>query len=135
MRKERINELDAFRGIAVIAVVLYHYTTRYQELFSTTYQHVFNFPLGLYGVQLFFIISGLAIYMTLSNSNTISDFIVKRIIRLYPAYIIAVILTFSLTHVYQLKGRMTSITDGLLNLTMLQGFMPDVANGMVFIGV
>jgi peptidoglycan/LPS O-acetylase OafA/YrhL len=128
LRQERINELDAFRGIAVMAVVIFHYTTRYEELFSHKDQNFLQFPLGLYGVHLFFIISGFAIYMTLSNSNSIRDFMVKRIIRLYPAYIIAVILTFSLTHIFQLKGRTTSITDGILNLTMLQGFIPGIAN-------
>lgn len=32
-RKNRIMELDVFRGLAAIAVMLYNYTTRYPEIF------------------------------------------------------------------------------------------------------
>ncbi|MEF3308322.1 acyltransferase [Paenibacillus sp. GYB004] len=121
--KERILELDALRGIAALVVILYHYTTRYQEIFQHKEPMLFSFPIGNFGVQLFFIISGFAIYMTLSNTKSLKDFAIKRIIRLYPAYIIAVVLTFTLTHLYQLQGRMVSLINGIVNITMLGGLL------------
>lgn len=121
--KDRILEIDALRGIAALAVVLYHYTTRYQLSFQHKEPMSVNFSYGSYGVELFFIISGFAIYMTLTNTKSLKEFAIKRIIRLYPAYIIAVILTFTLTHLYQLPDRTVSLTSGIINLTMIGGFL------------
>lgn len=125
--RHRIYELDALRGIAALSVVLYHYTTRYGELFQ---RHRDPYPLhvsyGHLGVQLFFIISGFVIYMTLVNARSVAEFAIKRATRLYPAYIVAVILTYELVTMYHLPGRQVSLTTALLNLTMLQGFMNGV---------
>lgn len=129
LRKERLYELDALRGLAVIGVMLSHYTTRYENLFGHVKNpYLLDFPYGGLGVPLFFIISGFVIYMTILNSQTIKDFAIKRITRLYPAYIVAVILTFTLVTLYQLQGREVSLKHALINLTMFQGFLVGVPN-------
>lgn len=52
--KNRLQALDALRGIAALGVVLFHYLPYYNEL----YGHAFNSPnvleFGRYGVHLFF---------------------------------------------------------------------------------
>ena len=82
----RMVELDALRGIAAVAVLGYHFTTRYQEQIG----HVGGMPVdllaGKYGVYLFFLISGFVIFMTLERTRTAADFVVSRFSRLFPAY-------------------------------------------------
>ena len=61
----RLAQLDALRGIAALAVVLFHYTTRYDQLFGHAQSPALSFPYGYLGVNLFFMISGFVILMTL----------------------------------------------------------------------
>ena len=120
--QKRLFELDALRGLAAIFVVLYHYTTRYDQLYSHEKQNYFQFSYGHYGVQLFFIISGFVIFMTIHKSNDIKNFLFKRFIRLYPAYIVSVIVTYTITSLFMFGDQKISIINALINLSMLQGF-------------
>lgn len=123
-QKNRLGELDALRGLAALAVVFYHYTTFYDSWFGHKEEMLFSFKYGYFGVHLFFIISGFVIYMSISKTSNVKDFIVKRAIRLYPSYLIAVILTSIATSLYILDELKTSLKDTLLNLTMFQGVLP-----------
>ncbi len=114
-------ELDALRGVAAMAVVIFHYTTRYDELFGHKKQNYLGFEYGYLGVNLFFIISGFVIFMTLTRINSLKEFAKRRALRLYPAYIVAVVITFMAVRVYDLKGRGVSLGEAIINLTMLQG--------------
>ena len=59
---QRLAGLDALRGLAAVAVVLFHYTTGYQRFFDSSGSHpLFTLPSGCFGVQLFFCISGFVI--------------------------------------------------------------------------
>ncbi|MDX1694003.1 MAG: acyltransferase [Ketobacteraceae bacterium] len=126
--QRRIYELDALRGIAALAVVIYHFTTRYSVLYGFDEDPLFSLPLGHYGVQLFFVVSGFVIFLSLNNCKHPADFIVSRFARLYPVYWAAVIITFSTVTWFGLEGRERTVIEALINLTMLQGFfdVPDV---------
>lgn len=126
--RRRIYELDALRGIAALAVVIYHFTTRYDVLYGFEQAPLFTFPLGHYGVQLFFVVSGFVIFLSLNNCKHPADFIVSRFARLYPVYWAAVAITFSTVIYFGLEGRERTLFEALVNLTMLQGFVgvPDV---------
>lgn len=115
---QRIYELDVFRGLAAISVVLFHYTTKYSEIYdSYDTNSLFNFSYGHYGVQLFFIISGFVIFMTINKIKTGLDFVYKRFIRLYPIFWICLIITFFITtNIAPIFRRSTS--DLLWNFTM-----------------
>jgi peptidoglycan/LPS O-acetylase OafA/YrhL len=76
--KHRFAELDALRGIAALMVVLYHYTTKYQELYGHTGATLIDLRAGRNGVQLFFAISGFVIFMTLERTKKPLDFIVHQ---------------------------------------------------------
>lgn len=93
---KRIVFLDAMRGIAALMVVYFHYSTNffkhYPEYFDKT-NPLIQFKFGGAGVELFFIISGFVILMTLEKSKKLKDFIISRISRLYPPYWFAIILT------------------------------------------
>lgn len=113
--------LDYFRGFSALAVMLYHYATRYDMLFG----HVGEYPImvryGSYGVLVFFLLSG---YLTFSRESSINTrtFLQKRFLRLYPSYWIALTFTAMLTWVY-LPELSVSLKDFLLNFTMVQMYL------------
>jgi len=120
--KSRLSELDALRGIAALMVVLCHYTYSYNELYSKHINFPFTFPEGKYGVQLFFLISGFVIFLTLNKTRHPLEFVISRLSRLYPAYWASVLLTFTLISIFSLpdSSKTPSIYDAVINLTMLQ---------------
>ncbi len=118
----RLTEIDSLRGIAAMLVVLFHFTTRYDELFGHAGAPAAALPWGYLGVNLFFMISGFVIFMTLEKTRQSLDFVVSRFSRLYPAYWAAVILTFLLTHWLGLPGKLVGGETALLNLSMVHSF-------------
>ncbi len=116
----RVVELDALRGIAALAVVAFHYTTQYGQQYGHTTPLGFGFPPGNYGVNLFFLISGFVIFMTLERTRTAMDFVVSRFSRLYPAYWAAMALTAIFVYLLGMPEQRLSLRDLLLNLTMVQ---------------
>ncbi|HET6247961.1 MAG TPA: acyltransferase [Tepidisphaeraceae bacterium] len=126
-QRRRIGGLDVLRGMAALAVLVYHYTYNYQRLF---HERKTSSPLeyGAMGVELFFIISGFVIFMTLEKTRRPIDFVRSRFSRLYPAYWAAVILTFLVLTVFKLPEfpgvdhhkYHPTLSRALLNLTMCQ---------------
>lgn len=94
---QRLRGLDALRGVAIILVLLFHFTAAYPEVVAPhTQPLLFTLPHGNLGVQLFFMISGFVILMTLEKSKGISEFAVHRFARLYPCYLACASLTWVL---------------------------------------
>ena len=90
----RFESLDAMRGLASLAVVIFHIGSNefqpYWLKFIATYGEV--------GVQLFFVLSGFIISFTsfkyLQPSTTMGSvqFMTKRFIRVYPPFFLSMIL-------------------------------------------
>ena len=120
-RPDRLVEVDALRGVAALAVVLFHYTTRFTDLFQPGVLPAVSFPRGHYGVNLFFIISGFVIFMTLEKTARPLDFVVSRFSRLFPAYWAAIFLTFSICHLLGLPGKLVGAGTAFANMAMLHG--------------
>ena len=123
MNKFRLEELDVFRGVAAFIVVLYHYTTRFQEKYVHTDELLFEVPLKYFGVDFFFVVSGFVIFMTINRTTKSMDFIVSRFSRLFPAYWLAIILTTIVMLTFGLPDKTLSLTQVLVNFTMLQEFL------------
>lgn len=119
---KRLQELDVLRGAAALAVVLFHYTSLYGARYGHTNDLIFGFPYGYAGVQLFFMISGFVIFMTLNRTQKPLDFVVSRFSRLFPVYWTAIAITFSTLTVFGLGNLNIDIAELLVNLTMVQGF-------------
>lgn len=103
--QRRLLELDGLRGIAALMVCIYHFNL---------------FVYGATGVDLFFIISGFVIYMSLTHTKTVEAFWVARVIRLYPAYwasIIIAVVSFALLAHQHIEHDANFIIG---NVTMLQ---------------
>lgn len=111
----RLAEVDALRGIAAMAVVLFHLTTQFSVIYPAVPPPPWQFEHGHYGVNLFFIISGFVIFMTLDRARRAMDFVVSRFSRLYPAYWVSIALTFTITHWLGLPGKLADPSNALLN--------------------
>lgn len=116
----RIPELDALRGLAVLAVLLFHYTSRFDSIYGYSEAPVLTFPDGSFGVEFFFAISGFVIIWTTSRTRHVRDFFVSRFSRLWPAYAVGVALTWTIVALFGLPGREFGPLPALFNLTMLQ---------------
>ncbi|WP_134702556.1 acyltransferase [Ammoniphilus sp. YIM 78166] len=77
----RINfeTLQLLRGVAAILIVFFH-----------AFGENSIFVYGVYGVDLFFVLSGFIIMYThhsdIGLSNTLRDFLIKRLVRIFPTY-------------------------------------------------
>lgn len=92
----RIPALDGLRGLAILLVIGFHAYSRWPELvpWATVHADFPPFRYGYLGVQLFFLISGFVILMTLENSRSFLDFAWRRWLRLFPAMLIASLIVF-----------------------------------------
>lgn len=120
---QRLYELDVLRGFAALGVVLFHFTTDLSKPIGHVDSLFHQFHDGYYSVELFFIISGFVIFMTLERIERGMDFIISRLSRLYPIYWFSVIFLglFLLWEFGEKSG--VSFGKVLVNLTMLQTFV------------
>ena len=122
----RLYQIDLFRFIAAISVLLFHYTFRG---FASDNMSILDFPelgkifrYGYLGVDLFFIISGFVIILSIEKSN-LSKFIQSRIIRLYPAYWFCLTITFLTMVFFGHPYYSATVPQYMVNLTMFQRFL------------
>jgi peptidoglycan/LPS O-acetylase OafA/YrhL len=122
----RLQGLDALRGVAALLVMALHYEMMPQFVppagFPPTM--VLWTQYGLMGVELFFVISGFVILMTLERAGSVLRFAINRGARLYPAYWLSLLVA----GIFARAMHETSVTYIGINATMLQEFLgvPDI---------
>ncbi|WP_161981580.1 acyltransferase family protein [Aurantiacibacter suaedae] len=116
----RLARLDGLRGLAALAVVLFHYTAQFPN-FVPGGLVPFTFDAGAYGVHLFFMISGFVILMSIAQRGT-GHFARSRFIRLYPVFWAAVLLTSLVLTINPLLGPGPTPLQLLANLTMFEQY-------------
>ena len=87
---DRMPYLDGLRGLAILIVVLFHAYVRWSSIlpFGASFEDVAIISNGFLGVQLFFMISGFVIFMSLDRSADLLDFAWRRWLRLFPAMLL-----------------------------------------------
>ncbi|MEU9828668.1 acyltransferase family protein [Micromonospora chersina] len=125
-RRPRLLVLDGLRLGAALMVVAYHLVGDkigvWDASAATNFGPVHSVAkYGFLGVQLFFIISGFVICMS-AWGRSVGDFFVSRVVRLYPAYWFAVLLTAAVL-VAVPRGPRVQTREVLGNLTMMQDFL------------
>ncbi|HEX8628303.1 MAG TPA: acyltransferase, partial [Catenuloplanes sp.] len=113
-RGERLAALDALRFLAAFAVLMFHFNNRGD--------YAILFPVTSYlwaGVELFFMISGFVICMSAWGKG-VGRFATSRIVRLFPAYWFAIVLTTVVAYLFDDVFKPLGYRDILVNLTMLQ---------------
>lgn len=124
--RHRIAVIDGLRIFAALLVMGYHYVafdngvrrawgTGPALAFPEIYQAA---SYGWLGVELFFVISGFVICMSAWGRST-GEFVKSRAIRLFPAYWAAALITYTVVSIWPIVRRPGSVSDALLNLTML----------------
>ncbi|RYY54830.1 MAG: acyltransferase [Chitinophagaceae bacterium] len=100
--KRKVESLGLLRGVAVLMVCFCHYANPLASgnalagMFDAF--HVY----GKYGVQLFFVISGFVIPLSMDKAryslSYYGKFLMKRIVRLHPPYIVALVITLVIVY-------------------------------------
>lgn len=151
----RLESIDFLRGVAALAVVLYHALTfaKYESIDSPWFRGIAGvLRHGYLGVPLFFVISGFCIHLRWSQRHKETgaggiDFVSfwkRRIYRLYPAYFVVLCLSMAMVVAAYLanmtpwvvslypepKPRWMAL-DFIVHATMLHGLHPlfDIAGG------
>jgi peptidoglycan/LPS O-acetylase OafA/YrhL len=113
-KPDRILELDALRGIASIFVLLFHYS-------GFSGYDLSYLKAGVTGVDLFFLISGYVIFMTLQKVNTGTEFAISRLSRIYPSYLVMMSVTI-ICIIFLGHGEFPSVKNLIGNISLLQPF-------------
>ena len=93
----RISIIEAMRGIASIGVALFHFSSQMTSEIPKLLHSV-----GWLGVDIFFVISGFVIPLSLHGKGysvrSFPNFLLKRLVRLEPPYLASIGLTLLLWH-------------------------------------
>lgn len=95
MRLRRLDFIDFTRGIAALVVLISHagFEVGYFDKLGVGYSWI---NLGQIGVISFFLVSGFVIPLSLDQAQSIPSFIIRRIFRLYPLFLVLIIATIAL---------------------------------------
>jgi peptidoglycan/LPS O-acetylase OafA/YrhL len=102
VRSRQNNNLNAIRLLLAVLVVLDHSfpLAHGREDDPLSLLSNLQMPLGIIAVLLFFFISGFLITASWLNSKSMDDFLRRRILRIFPAYIVALIFSFLIASVF-----------------------------------
>lgn len=121
---KRIFELDALRALAAINLMMFHYTHFYSVKYGYSSPLGFEFPYGKYGVQLFFMLSGVVNAMTILRKRDAVVFLQSRFLRILPCYYIVLLLNLLLLGCWPLTlNPPWSWPQFLANLTVMPNLL------------
>ena len=131
VESRRIEALDGFRALAVLLVISFHYFSRWtpprsaQNLYpyGDRFAGLALFDHGYLGVELFFIVSGFVISLTLLASSSWMDFALRRFARLSPSMLLCSALTFVLLAVLPVRYFNLAPIDFLPSLTFTDPYL------------
>lgn len=126
----RVQTLDALRGIAVLAVFIYHMTTSpaLVDLFSPLAKALLS--MGGLGVELFYVLSGYFITKSVLGMRTFDQarFLKARVSRIYPAYLVCLAVSVGVAVAVNRATPESTTLCLLLHLLMLHNIFPGVAS-------
>ncbi|AHM63244.1 acyltransferase 3 [Flammeovirgaceae bacterium 311] len=92
---KRLHALDYLRGLAALGIMIYHYLS---WEYSTFEADTFLGRTGIYGVAVFYVLSGLTLYHVYypnikTDFGSFRDFYIKRIFRIFPLLWLVMLIT------------------------------------------
>ena len=129
----RLLAMEGLRGLAVSLVFLHHYCVSFVERADlsvpTRLVAVAFRRFGNYGVELFFVLSGFLIYRhLLTKRPRFLPFMKRRAIRLYPAFLVALLIGISVDFLRPTPTIPRDASDAVIylaaNLAFLPGLLP-----------
>ncbi|AFM02593.1 putative acyltransferase [Bernardetia litoralis DSM 6794] len=128
IKKEKINAIDSLRGIAALMVCVFHLTNNPNFLPKENILREIG-QYGWTGVEIFFIISGFVIpysmYKAEYELKNIKNFLLRRITRIEPPYLVSIILVVVLAYISTLSPyyRGTGFEIDFFNLFLHVGYL------------
>lgn len=113
----RYGILDPLRFFAAVAVIFYHYSIHFYGSESFLYQ-VSKY--GYLGVDFFFLLSGFVIMASAQNRSAL-EFAVARALRIYPAFIICLLLTIAVLTL--IGGQAVPLKDAIFNALIINDYL------------
>jgi exopolysaccharide production protein ExoZ len=113
----RIASLDYLRGLMALGIMCYHY---FVWSFGVYGSETFLGKIGIYGVSVFYVLSGLTLHLVYQDKltlKTVKSFLVKRVARIYPLLWLCILLNILLL------AKSYPYDKILLNITGLFGFL------------
>lgn len=115
----RLYNLDYLRGLSAFGIMFYHYASWILGDFSS---NTFIGRLGIYGVSIFYILSGLTLYYVYydkmkPNKIEVVAFFKKRFYRIFPLLWLVTFLSILISK------KIPDLSDLFLNLTGIFGFI------------
>lgn len=129
----RIPHLDALRGIAILLVIFFHTYARWPEImpYGSRYENFPVFTYGWLGVNLFFLISGFVILMTLEKCGTFQSFLKRRWLRLFPSMlIVSIVILFTARFLSERPMGIPRIQDFIPGVTFIHPFLLEKFSGI-----
>ncbi|WP_299228495.1 acyltransferase [uncultured Psychroserpens sp.] len=131
-KRAYLPSVTFIRGIAAFSVCLFHFTKGFISEISGPIQFA---PYAWVGVEVFFVVSGFVIpyYLldTKFKTKHYGGYLIKRIIRIEPAYLVSIALVIGLNYVSSLftiyKGEPFSVSGNQLLLHL--GYLIDFFDG------
>lgn len=130
-----LSSLDLLRGLAAVAVCYFHFTHGNPDFLSKTNILYQSGRFGFLGVDVFFVISGFvipyAMYRGMYRFKNFGTFLLKRVIRIEPPYLVSIILVVALNWLstlspyYRGAGFLLDYKALALHLGYLNAFFPD----------
>jgi peptidoglycan/LPS O-acetylase OafA/YrhL len=125
LHEQRLVVLDGFRGLAILSVMLFHYVVRFSGLTGDTGSGLLSllaYPLqcGWLGVELFFMISGFVILMTLEKCQGVLDFGARRFARLWPPMLVCASLTTLVVDTFGRQFGLVRASDWLTSILFIR---------------
>jgi exopolysaccharide production protein ExoZ len=125
----RLHNLDYLRGLAALGIMIYHYLSwTFGKFDASTVMG----RIGVYGVSIFYVLSGLTLYVVYYHKMTLSiesirAFFIKRFFRIFPLLWAVIAVTILLARAFPDPLKI------FLNVTGLFGFVD--WNGYIGTGV
>lgn len=123
---QRIKWIDQAKRVAILMVVAVHVS----QVLSLPPMVKTIASFGAMGVQLFFVLSAYCLCMTNSDVVWSLDYLARKYRRLLPWYLFGIVLYFCY---WWARGDVSSYTiqDVLLNVGLVNGFVPSAQNAIV----
>ncbi len=126
MNKINFPALTGIRALAAYMVFIHHYNPFTIEIFGK-YTHDFFSEFHI-GVTIFFVLSGFLICNRYFDEPNFSfkNYLIKRIARIYPMYLILTTLTFVFFAVVYSQNNWIDLHNYFYNISFLKGFSDDL---------
>ena len=123
MQSKLNMQLEGLRGLTIIFIVLYHVFCRYLQIYCDK-DIVFMNRWGRIGVAIFLVVSGYLMGIKPhKKSSSYLSYIVSKIARLWPCYIVSITFIFVITNIFYLPYRTVSLFEYFINVCFVNGYI------------